>query len=60
MYPTIIEFLGFKVVGGRLGLGYSAISNQVPAPSATFEEMEENLLNNSEQYLDLWEPKATP
>lgn len=60
MYPTIIEFLGFNVVGGRLGLGYSAISNQVQAPNATFEEMEENLLNNSEQYLDLWKPKATP
>lgn len=59
MYPTIIEFLGFNVVGGRLGLGYSAISNQLPAQSTSFEEMEENLLNNSEQYLDLWKPKTT-
>lgn len=60
MYPTIIEVLGFNVVGGRLGLGYSAISKQVQAPIASFEEMEENLLNNSEQYLDLWKSKATP
>jgi phosphoglycerol transferase len=60
MYPTIIEFLGFEIIGGRLGLGYSAISNNVPAPSDSYEEMEENLLNSSEQYLDLWKPKETP
>jgi phosphoglycerol transferase len=57
MYPTIIEFLGFEVKGGRLGLGYSAISHQVQKPNDDYEEMEENLLNNSEQYLDLWKPK---
>ncbi|OZA05561.1 MAG: phosphatidylglycerol--membrane-oligosaccharide glycerophosphotransferase, partial [Methylophilaceae bacterium 17-44-8] len=57
MYPTILEFLGFEITGGRLGLGYSAISNNVPALNDNYEEMEENLLNNSEQYLDLWKPR---
>jgi phosphoglycerol transferase len=57
MYPTIIEFLGFEVMGGRLGLGYSAISHHVQVPNDNYEEMEENLLNNSEQYLELWKPK---
>lgn len=65
MYPTMLEFLGFNVVGGRLGLGYSALSDaegdKVLAPSDDdYDDMEENLLNNSEQYLDLWKPKETP
>jgi phosphoglycerol transferase len=60
MYPTIIEFLGFKVIGGRLGLGYSGLNKNVLPPSKDFEDMNENLLNNSEQYLDLWKPKSIP
>ncbi|MGZ8272088.1 MAG: sulfatase-like hydrolase/transferase, partial [Methylophilus sp.] len=60
MYPTIIEFLGFEVIGGRLGLGYSALNKNMLLPSNDFEDMNENLLNNSEQYLDLWKPKTTP
>ena len=60
MYPTMIEFLGFKVIGGRLGLGYSALNKNMLPPNNDFEDMNENLLNNSEQYLDLWKPKTTP
>lgn len=58
MFPTIIEFLGFNVEGGRLGLGYTAISKDsaMPPPNE-FEEMSENLLNESDKYLELWEPK---
>jgi phosphoglycerol transferase len=59
MYPTMIEFLGFKVIGGRLGLGYSALNKNMLPPNNDFEDMNENLLNNSEQYLDLWKPKTT-
>ena len=60
MYPTMIEFLGFEVIGGRLGLGYSALNKNMLPPNNDFEDMNENLLNNSEQYLDLWKPKTTP
>jgi phosphoglycerol transferase len=55
MFPTILEFIGFHVEGGKLGLGYTAITPNVsqPAPDE-FEEMESDLLNESETYIDLW------
>lgn len=56
MFPTILESLGFKVVGGRLGLGYSALNTEVSPPANTLDEMNEDLLNQSEQYLNLWTP----
>ncbi|MDO9051031.1 MAG: sulfatase-like hydrolase/transferase [Methylotenera sp.] len=59
MFPTILEFIGFKVHGGKLGLGYSAISKGIALPPATeYEEMNKYLLNKSNQYLDLWKRKA--
>lgn len=59
LFPTILEFLGFEVEGGRLGLGFSAISPNAPLPPATrYEDMEEDLLNKSEKYLQLWTEKA--
>ena len=58
MLPTILEFIGFSVEGGRLGLGYSAISkNMLLPPPDEYEDMTENLLNQSEQYLQLWRQK---
>lgn len=55
MFPTILEFIGFKVEGGKLGLGYTAISKAADMPPANeFEEMNEDLLNQSDEYLDLW------
>lgn len=55
MLPTILEFIGFEVEGGKLGLGYSALSNTMPLPPpGEYEDMSENLLNQSERYLDLW------
>lgn len=60
MLPTILEFIGFSVEGGRLGLGYSAISkNMLLPPPDEYEDMTENLLNQSEQYLQLWRQKET-
>jgi len=60
LFPTILEFIGFKVEGGKLGLGYSAISKDVVLPPADeYENMNENLLNKSDQYLDLWSIKHT-
>lgn len=59
MYPTILEFIGFKVLGGKLGLGYSAISKDTDLSSIPdYEEMNQDLLNQSEMYLDLWKPKT--
>jgi phosphoglycerol transferase len=58
MYPTILEFVGFKIEGGKLGLGYTAISKQAELPPANeYEEMNEDLLNQSDQYLELWKQR---
>ncbi len=55
MLPSMLEFIGFKVEGGKLGLGYSAFSDQVSYPSeSAYADMQENLLNRSNAYLDLW------
>ena len=55
MFPTILEFIGFKVDGGKLGLGFTAISKETDLPPANeYEEMNEDLLNQSDEYLDLW------
>ncbi|MES2501890.1 MAG: sulfatase-like hydrolase/transferase [Pseudomonadota bacterium] len=58
LFPTILEFIGLQVKGGKLGLGFSAISQNTPLPPATiYEDMNEDLLNNSEKYLELWQEK---
>ena len=55
MFPTILEFINVHVEGDRLGLGYSAISKSGILPASNeYEEMEEDLLNKSDEYLDLW------
>lgn len=58
MFPTILEFVGFKVEGGKLGLGFTAISKNTDLPPATeYEDMNQDLLNQSDEYLDLWKQK---
>lgn len=55
MLPSLLEFIGFKVEGGKLGLGVSAFSNEnVSAKLLDYEEMNTNLLNKSDKYLELW------
>lgn len=55
LFPTILEFTGFTVDKGRLGLGYSAIAANVELPPSTiYEDMNKDLLNKSEAYLGLW------
>ncbi|MEO7343533.1 MAG: sulfatase-like hydrolase/transferase, partial [Methylotenera sp.] len=55
MFPTILEFIGFQIKGGKLGLGFSAISQNTALPPTTiYEDMNEDLLNESEEYLNLW------
>lgn len=58
VFPTVLEILGFRITGGRLGLGYSAIDTNVIPPSNTLDEMNEDLLNESPEYLELWKPVA--
>lgn len=58
LFPTILDFIGFQVEGGQLGLGFNAISQNTPLPPATtYKDMNEDLLNNSEKYLGLWHKK---
>lgn len=61
LFPTVLDFIGFKVEGGKLGLGYSAIAKNINLPPETeYEEMNRDLLNKSNKYLDLWKPKVVP
>jgi len=55
MLPTILEFGGFKVDGGRMGLGYSAFNTHADRPPASRAlEMDQALMNRSETYTRLW------
>lgn len=55
LMPSILEFTGYKVAGGRMALGYSAF-NQHPLqpPKDRLPDMDKNLLNRSELYMALW------
>ncbi len=58
MFPTILEFIGFRVEGGKLGLGFSAITKNIDLPPASiYEDMNKDLLNQSKSYLKLWKEK---
>lgn len=58
-FPTLLELSGFHVKGGKLGLGFTAITPNTLQPEAnTLEQMEKDLLNASETYLELWEPES--
>jgi phosphoglycerol transferase len=55
LLPTIMEFIGYQVPGGRLGLGYSGFNahRRMPPPER-LAAMERDLLNRSSEYLALW------
>lgn len=58
LLPTILEFNGFTVDGGRLGLGYSAFNRHAVQPEAhRLEAMRSSVLNRSETYRALWVAK---
>nr|WP_315250989.1 sulfatase-like hydrolase/transferase [uncultured Duganella sp.] len=56
MLPTILEFIGYDLPEGRMGLGYSGF-NAHPAqpPAQRMADMDENLMNRSPEYMALWE-----
>jgi phosphoglycerol transferase len=53
--PTIIEFLGHKIVGDRYGLGFSALNkSDVEISKTRLDELYEGLNNRSDYYNQLW------
>lgn len=55
LMPTILEFAGYQVHGGRLGLGYSGFNqHRLQPPKERQAAMEKDLLNRSDSYLALW------
>jgi phosphoglycerol transferase len=61
MYPSILAFIGFDIQHNKLGLGFNAFSNSAELPPANqYEEMDKDLLNQSEKYLQLWDPNYQP
>jgi phosphoglycerol transferase len=55
MLPSILEFIGFRVEGGKLGLGVTAFSSEdFSTKLLDYEDMNNNLLNKSDKYLELW------
>jgi phosphoglycerol transferase len=55
LMPSILEFTGYQVAGGRMALGYSAFNQHaVQPPKDRLPEMDKNLLNRSELYMALW------
>lgn len=57
LMPTILEFAGYAVPGGRLGLGYSGFSRHAQPPPDRLQQMDRHLLNRSDEYLALWAPE---
>lgn len=64
MFPSLLDILGIKVPGGRLGLGVSAWADPLPAERPQgLEHMHLPSLAASRAYTRLWrrpEPAATP
>ena len=59
LFPTILELSGFEVKGGKLALGFTAITPNLIQPNDNdLEQMNEDLLNESETYIELWKPES--
>ncbi len=58
IFPTILYSLGFNIQGGKLGLGYSGFGDfKLHPPEDRLQEFNEQLLDNSAVYSDLWNPR---
>lgn len=56
LFPTLVEFAGFDVSGGRLGLGYSALNAQQSASSPEgLQDFMQPTLTFSATYRKLWD-----
>lgn len=57
LLPTILEFNGFAVEGGRLGLGYSGFNRHPLQPDPRrVAQLRASVLNQSPVYRALWAP----
>ena len=57
MFPTVLQFIGVEVQGGRLALGYAAFADSPVRRSAQdAAALHDGVLNPSSIYLDLWRP----
>ncbi|MRX08408.1 sulfatase-like hydrolase/transferase [Pseudoduganella sp. FT25W] len=55
LMPTILEFTGFSLADGRMGLGYSGFNaHPLQPPKDRFTDMDKSLMNHSDQYMALW------
>ena len=57
LFPTLLEFSGISIRGAKLGLGTSAISKESNFQKGRRKEMEQNVMNYSKAYEDLWRSK---
>lgn len=61
LLPTILDFIGLRVDGGQLGLGYTALE---PAPATVpvgrLAQLQAELPKRSKAYLRLWQTKSRP
>lgn len=54
-FPTILEFIGFEIEGGKLGLGFTGLKDMDSLPGTEqLDDMNKSLLNHSQEYLNLW------
>ena len=61
LFPTIVDLLGLKVVGDRLGLGYSAVQDPaVPRPANRMQTLVFPTLSGSAVYRALWQDTLPP
>ncbi len=54
LFPSILEFLGFDVQGGRLGLGWNALGDDTSFDSDDRWRNLNRMLQNSTRYAKLW------
>jgi phosphoglycerol transferase len=55
--PTILDSIGLKVAGGRLGLGLSGFyEGTLPPLKTRFDDYQQNVLRASARYQDFWRP----
>lgn len=58
IFPSIIEFMNFKIINGKLGLGYSIFyDHKIEIYNAFIKKLDVNRFSKSKKYLELWTVK---
>ena len=59
LFPTLVELVGFRVQGDRLGLGYSAVGHaETQPPLQRAEQWSISALRGSARYDRLWNART--